>query len=312
MSLSLPPLPYALDALEPHISRRTLAAHHGHHHAAYVEKTRALVRNTPLESASLDEIVRSSARATPLFNSAAQAWNHAFYWQCMRPGGGGEAQGALAKLIKDQFGSRSAFSQQFVTCGGRPVRQRLGLASARRQSVANCRHLECRHTSRHDTSAAVDDRRVGARLLSGLPAPPPRLHHRIPGASRRLEFRQRKSHPGAERASACIVSAGICGRYQVWIDASLVENLALCTLAHRLGPDSAHSLYPLDAMYPNEARLQAVTENIVDVASGMLTLGLSTSMKEHRHEEDRLRSGFGRALDPRRVWWWLNPAIFER
>jgi Fe-Mn family superoxide dismutase len=83
-----------------------------------VEKTRALIRNTPLESASLDEIVRSSTQATPLFNAAAQAWNHAFYWQCMRPGGGGEAQGAVAKLIKDQFGSRSAFSQQFVTAAG--------------------------------------------------------------------------------------------------------------------------------------------------------------------------------------------------
>jgi Fe-Mn family superoxide dismutase len=118
MSLTLPPLPYALDALEPHISRRTLAAHHGYHHAAYVEKARALVRNTPLESASLDEIVRSSTQATPLFNAAAQAWNHAFYWQCMRPGGGGEAQGAIAQLIKDQFGSRSDFSQQFVTAAG--------------------------------------------------------------------------------------------------------------------------------------------------------------------------------------------------
>jgi Fe-Mn family superoxide dismutase len=118
VNLILPPLPYALDALEPHISRRTLAAHHGHHQAAYVEKTRALVRNTPLESASLEEIVRSSTQATPLFNAAAQAWNHAFYWQCMRPGGGGEAQGAVAQLIKDQFGSRSAFSQQFVTAAG--------------------------------------------------------------------------------------------------------------------------------------------------------------------------------------------------
>ena len=115
MNLILPPLPHALDALEPHISRRTLAAHHGYHHAAYVEKTRALVRHTPLESASLDEIVRSSAQSTPLFNAAAQAWNHAFYWQCMRPSGGGEAQGAVAQLIKDQFGSRAAFSQQFVT-----------------------------------------------------------------------------------------------------------------------------------------------------------------------------------------------------
>jgi len=116
--LILPPLPYALDALEPHISRRTLAAHYGHHHAAYGEPTRAFIRNTPLESASLDEIVRSSTRATPLFNAAAQAWNHTFYWQCMRPGGGGEAQGAVAKLIKDQFGSRSAFSQQFVAAAG--------------------------------------------------------------------------------------------------------------------------------------------------------------------------------------------------
>lgn len=81
MSLTLPPLPYALDALEPHISRRTLAAHHGYHHAAYVEKTRALVRRTPLESASLENIVRSSAESAnnALFNAAAQAWNHAFY-----------------------------------------------------------------------------------------------------------------------------------------------------------------------------------------------------------------------------------------
>jgi superoxide dismutase, Fe-Mn family len=118
MSLTLPPLPYANDALEPYISRRTLAVHHGNHHAAYVEKTRALVRHTPLESASLEEIVRSSGRPTPLFNAAAQAWNHAFYWQCMRPGGGGEAQGAVAQLIKDQFGSRSAFSQQFVAAAG--------------------------------------------------------------------------------------------------------------------------------------------------------------------------------------------------
>ena len=117
MSLTLPPLPYALDALEPYISRRTLAAHHGYHHAAYVEKTRALVRGTPLESASLEDIVRSSAESAPsaLFNAAAQAWNHAFYWRSMRPGGGGEARGAVAQLIAEGFGSQRAFSQEFVT-----------------------------------------------------------------------------------------------------------------------------------------------------------------------------------------------------
>ncbi|HEY8051330.1 MAG TPA: superoxide dismutase [Steroidobacteraceae bacterium] len=116
MSLTLPPLPYALEALEPHISRRTLAAHHGYHHAAYVEKTRALVQRTPLESAALEEIVRASVQQAnqALFNVSAQAWNHAFYWQCMRREGGGAARGAIATLINASFGSQTAFNQEFV------------------------------------------------------------------------------------------------------------------------------------------------------------------------------------------------------
>ena len=119
MSITLPPLPYALDALEPHISRRTLAAHHGNHHAAYVAKTRALIQHTPLEAASLEDVVRSSAQQdTALFNASAQAWNHEFYWRSMRPGGGGDARGASAQLIEESFGSQRAFSQQFVTVAG--------------------------------------------------------------------------------------------------------------------------------------------------------------------------------------------------
>jgi Fe-Mn family superoxide dismutase len=116
MSLTLPPLPYALDALEPRISRRTLAAHYLHHHAAYVEKTRSLVQRTPLESAGLEEIVLASAaqRDAALFNAAAQAWNHAFYWRCMRPDGGGEARGPVAQLIADSFGGQTAFCKEFV------------------------------------------------------------------------------------------------------------------------------------------------------------------------------------------------------
>jgi Fe-Mn family superoxide dismutase len=119
MSLTLPPLPYANDALEPYISRRTLAVHHGNHHAAYVAKTRALVQRTALESASLEEIVRSSApRDKALFNAAAQAWNHEFYWKSMRRSGGGEAKGAIAGLIEESFGSQKAFSQHFITAAG--------------------------------------------------------------------------------------------------------------------------------------------------------------------------------------------------
>lgn len=116
MSLTLPPLPYALDALEPHVSRATLAVHHGRHHAAYVDKARALVQGTALESAALEDIVKSdAARADPrLFNAAAQAWNHAFLWQCMRAGGGGAPAGAVATLIQRDFGGDDAFRKAFA------------------------------------------------------------------------------------------------------------------------------------------------------------------------------------------------------
>lgn len=118
MSLTLPTLPYALDALEPHLSRRTVATHHGRHHAAYVEKTRALVQRTALEDASLEEIVKASVGNSELFNAAAQAWNHAFLWHSMRPGGGGPARGAIAALIEESFGTHTAFCKAFVTAAG--------------------------------------------------------------------------------------------------------------------------------------------------------------------------------------------------
>jgi Fe-Mn family superoxide dismutase len=119
MSITQQPLPYALDALEPHLSRKTLAAHYGHHHAAYVAKTRALIQRTPLEPASVEEVVFASAQQDKaLFNVSAQAWNHEFLWQSMRPGGGGEARGAIAPLIEESFGSQRAFSQQFVAAAG--------------------------------------------------------------------------------------------------------------------------------------------------------------------------------------------------
>lgn len=118
MNITLPALPYAVDALEPYISRRTLAAHHGNHHAAYIARTRALVRTSP-ETTELEDVVRSSEHTNkPLFNAAAQAWNHAFLWNSMRPGGGGEARGPIAAAIENSFGSQRAFSQKFVSAAG--------------------------------------------------------------------------------------------------------------------------------------------------------------------------------------------------
>jgi len=116
VELTLPPLPYAIDALEPYMSRRTLAAHHGHHHAAYVAKARQLVQRSPMESLSLEALVRASAtQDRRLFNAAAQAWNHTFFWESMRPGGGGPAVGLIAEHIERSFGNQSTFKQQFVT-----------------------------------------------------------------------------------------------------------------------------------------------------------------------------------------------------
>jgi Fe-Mn family superoxide dismutase len=118
MNINLPPLPYAVDALEPHISRRTLSVHHGSHHAAYVAKTRSLIDTSP-ETTQLEDVVRASSKQNrALFNASAQAWNHAFLWNSMSPAGGGEARGAIAGAIEASFGSQRIFSQQFVSAAG--------------------------------------------------------------------------------------------------------------------------------------------------------------------------------------------------
>jgi Fe-Mn family superoxide dismutase len=110
-SLSLPPLPYAEDALEPVISSRTLSYHHGKHHRGYVENLNRLIAGTELVDLPLDQIVTSSAgdagRAN-IFNNAAQAWNHSFYWHCLKPKGGGEPPAALKRIIEAAFGSVDA------------------------------------------------------------------------------------------------------------------------------------------------------------------------------------------------------------
>jgi Fe-Mn family superoxide dismutase len=107
----LPPLPYALDALQPHISKETLEFHYGKHHQAYVTNLNNLVKGTEFENASLEEIVRKSSGG--LFNNAAQVWNHTFYWNCLAPRAGGEPSGPLAQAISRKFGSFGAFKEAF-------------------------------------------------------------------------------------------------------------------------------------------------------------------------------------------------------
>lgn len=111
MAFSLPELPYARDALEPHISAETLDYHYGKHNQAYVDKLNSLVEGTPHADQDLDTVVCNSSGA--VFNNAAQIWNHNLYWHCMGPDGGGEPSGQLAELINRDFGDFASFKQQF-------------------------------------------------------------------------------------------------------------------------------------------------------------------------------------------------------
>jgi len=108
---TLPPLPYAMDALQPHISKETLEFHYGKHHQAYVTNLNKLIPGTEFEKMALDDIVRKSQG--PIFNNAAQIWNHTFFWHSMSPEGGGKPRGQVAKAIDAKFGSFDAFKDKF-------------------------------------------------------------------------------------------------------------------------------------------------------------------------------------------------------
>ena len=111
MKHELPPLPYAMDALAPHISRETLEYHYGKHHQGYVNKLNAGIKGTEFENDSLEDIVKKATGG--LFNNAAQAWNHTFYWNSMSPNGGGKPGGKLAEAIDSAFGSFDKFREEF-------------------------------------------------------------------------------------------------------------------------------------------------------------------------------------------------------
>lgn len=117
MAIELPPLPYDRTALEPHISAETLDYHHGKHHKAYVDNLNKMIEGTEFAAMPLEEIIRRSQG--PMFNNAAQVWNHTFFWNCMRPAsgpnaGGGEPTGKLLDAINKAFGDVAKFKEQFT------------------------------------------------------------------------------------------------------------------------------------------------------------------------------------------------------
>ncbi len=111
MAFTLPSLPFSRSALEPIISAETLEFHYGKHHQAYLNNLNGLVEGKPEATMPLDELIMKAEGA--VFNNAAQVWNHSFYWNCLKPGGGGEPSGALLEAIDRDFGSFDAFKEEF-------------------------------------------------------------------------------------------------------------------------------------------------------------------------------------------------------
>ncbi|MCM1511895.1 MAG: superoxide dismutase [Fe] [Oxalobacter formigenes] len=112
MEHQLPLLPYPLNGLEPHISRETLEFHYGKHHQTYVTNLNNQIKNSEFAQASLEEMIKKSSGG--IFNNAAQVWNHTFFWQCLKPDGGGEPSGKLAEDIKAKWGSFERFKEVFT------------------------------------------------------------------------------------------------------------------------------------------------------------------------------------------------------
>ena len=120
MPITLPNLPFAIDALEPHISARTFEFHHGKHHKAYVDNTNKLIEGTALADQGLEEIIKSAAADAAkkgLFNNAAQVWNHSFFWKCLKPNGGGRPTGKIAAQIDKELGGYEKFAADFKNAG---------------------------------------------------------------------------------------------------------------------------------------------------------------------------------------------------
>jgi Fe-Mn family superoxide dismutase len=112
MAFTLPPLPYAKDALAPHLSAETLDLHHGKHHQAYVTNLNNLLAGKPEADQPLEKVIQGADG--PVFNNAAQVWNHTFYWQSMKPKGGGAPTGALLEAVNRDFGSVQKLKEQFA------------------------------------------------------------------------------------------------------------------------------------------------------------------------------------------------------
>ena len=166
--IELPPLPFAKDALSPHISAETLEYHYGKHHQAYVNNLNQLIPGTKYENLPLEDIVRSSEGK--IFNNAAQVWNHTFYWNCLSPNAAGKPAGALLQRIEQHFGSFEQFQKQFTeTAVGLFGSGWAWLVQTPNGTLELRATSNAAHAADDPGQAPADLRCLGARLLHRLP-----------------------------------------------------------------------------------------------------------------------------------------------
>ena len=181
MAYELPKLPYAYDALEPHIDARTMEIHYTKHHQTYVDNLNKAIKGTDLEKKTVEDLI-SDLNAVPenirtvVRNNGGGHANHSFFWKIMGPNAGGEPKGKLADDIKSAFGSFDQFQRKTRSCRCGPFRQRMGMADQEQEWRArNNLHAKSRQSSDGRQYADPRRRRVGARLLSEVSKPPGRL-----------------------------------------------------------------------------------------------------------------------------------------
>jgi hypothetical protein len=200
MAFKLPDLPYEKNALEPYLSAETLEYHHDKHHNAYVTNLNGLLQDAAADNESQEDLEKLIVAAEgPLFNNAAQVWNHSFYWKCMKKGGGGEPGAELKAAIESAFGSFEDFKKE------------LGLAGDGQRAVEGREDGERRPAPKAWPDGAVDSRCVGARLLHRLPQPAAQIRGDLSDQSGRLGLRGFELRSGealTEEQPVCANSGG--------------------------------------------------------------------------------------------------------
>ena len=218
MAYEVPPLPYAYDALEPHIDEQTMKLHHDKHHQAYVDKANGALEGTELADKPVEEVIAQPLRrcprtsSGPVRNNGGGHLNHSLFWESMSPDGGGEPDGDLGR--GDRRRVRLLRRLQGAVRGRRrrPVRLRLGVARARRRRAEGDEHAQPGQPGERRPDAAAGQRRLGARLLPEVPEPPPRLpqgvvERRRLGEGRRA-LRRGVAEPPARRLRLLLLLAG--------------------------------------------------------------------------------------------------------